>query len=383
MKIVYVCLAGTYTDGFSYQDNILSKYHKLAGNAVTILTTQWKTVPGKAPEKCKVREYINEYGIKIIRLQTKYNAKLNNRFKRFKHLYETIEHEKPDVIFLHGIQTWDLDVVVKYVKKHKSTILFADNHADWLNSGKTWFSKKILHQTIYRNRIQKALPYIEKVYGVVPLRVEFLKRMYGIQDSKCEYLPLGGDDELIAAALEPAIREKKRMEYACQSKTVIITGGKIDNNKPQILTLMKAVNSIRRSDIKLLVFGSVIDEFKNEFHSQLSEYVAYIGWRKSDEIYSEYAAADIVAFPGLHSVLWEQAVAMGKPCIFKHIDGFTHVDLGGNCTFFDEDSEKKYVQVIEETLIKLPQMKIIAERHGMEKFSYKEIARKAIEYDCK
>ena len=39
MKIVHLCMAGPYTQGYSYQDNILPKYHAKLGFDVTILTS--------------------------------------------------------------------------------------------------------------------------------------------------------------------------------------------------------------------------------------------------------------------------------------------------------------------------------------------------------
>ena len=42
MKIVHVCLAGIgVTDGWTYQENLLTKYHKKLGHDVTIITSQW------------------------------------------------------------------------------------------------------------------------------------------------------------------------------------------------------------------------------------------------------------------------------------------------------------------------------------------------------
>ena len=83
-------------------------------------------------------------------------------------------------------------------------------------------------------------------------------------------------------------------------------------------------------------------------------------------------------FPGLHSVLWEQAVAMGKPCIFKKIDGFTHIDLGGNCLFFEKDDVEEYKNKIGLCIAELDSMRCFAETHGKEKFSYNNIAKRSV-----
>lgn len=41
MKIVHMMLCGPVTDGWSYQDNLLTKYHRKLGYDVTMITSQW------------------------------------------------------------------------------------------------------------------------------------------------------------------------------------------------------------------------------------------------------------------------------------------------------------------------------------------------------
>ena len=36
MKILHICLTGIFTEGFSYQENMLVKYHRLAGYEVEV-----------------------------------------------------------------------------------------------------------------------------------------------------------------------------------------------------------------------------------------------------------------------------------------------------------------------------------------------------------
>ena len=52
--------------------------------------------------------------------------------------------------------------------------------------------------------------------------------------------------------------------------------------------------------------------------------------------YNLFSAADLVVFPGRHSVYWEQVVAIGTPMVVKYWDGTTHIDIGGNCMYLYE-----------------------------------------------
>ena len=70
---------------------------------------------------------------------------------------------------------------------------------------------------------------------------------------------------------------------------------------------------------------------------------------------------------------------MGKPCAFRKIDGFQHIDLDGNCVYFEEDSVEAYKKVLVNAKPLSSDMQKIAMEKGMKVFSYKKIAKKALE----
>ena len=78
--------------------------------------------------------------------------------------------------------------------------------------------------------------------------------------------------------------------------------------------------------------------------------VQYIGWINANESYRYFAAADLAVFPGRHSVFWEQVTAQGIPMLCKKWDGTTHVDVGGNVRFLEEDSAALLQREIERLL---------------------------------
>lgn len=383
MKITHICLCGPTTDNWNYQENLLSKYHTILGNNVTIITSEFVLNKKGNLETFKKTNYFNEDGVKMIRLEMKGVQNFNKKIKIFKGVFKSINKSKPDIIFVHGCQFLDIKQVVKYVKLNPNVKIFVDNHADFSNSAKNFLSKNILHKIIWRRCARLIEPYTTKFYGVLPARVDFLKDMYNIPEEKVDLLVMGADDEKVEEAKSIGIRDKTRKKYDInRDDFLIITGGKIDKNKSQILLLMEAVNNIKNKNVKLLIIGSVIDEYKDEFNSLLGENISYIGWVESSDIYKYFESSDLVVFPGLHSVLWEQAVGQGIPCVFKYIEGFTHVDLGGNCKFVYNDSPTELKAIInniinDKELYKY--MKNIAMSKGMNAFSYKKIAKKSIE----
>ena len=161
-----------------------------------------------------------------------------------------------------------------------------------------------------------------------------------------------------------------------------MTGGKINQNRPETLNLMKAVLDSKIPSIKLIVFGVVSDELNDQFQTLLkSEKIQFAGWLDSKVTYEYMAAADLIVFPGLHSVMWEQAVGLGLPCVFRKLDGFQHVDLGGNAVFVSDPTPSELTRTIK-GIVNDPdqyqQMKTIALKRGMKEFSYKEIAAKCL-----
>lgn len=345
MKIVHLCLASFYVDNGSYQENLLPRYHKKNGYDVEIIASldtfneYGQLVIGDGPN-----EYRNEDGILVRRLKYRIN-KIDKKLKRFYGVFASLSKSRPDVIFIHGCQFLDIYKVIKYIKLYPSVRVFVDNHADFSNSARNLFSKVILHRILWRKCAQSILPYVTKFYGVLPSRVDFLNEVYGIPRDSVELLLMGADDDLLIEAVSGASSLRKRLDIS-EGDFIIVTGGKIDFAKQEVLNLMRAIKQLNYQHVKLLVFGSVIPEIKKEFDSLLSENVIYLGWINSKESYSYFQMANLIVFPGRHSVFWEQVVAQQKPMLVKYWPGTTHVDIGENVLFLKQADTKEIEEQI-------------------------------------
>jgi len=373
-------MCSVVTDGWNYQDNVLPKYHKLLGHDVTIITSHF-VYDNKGQLAIDERnQYVNEHDVKVIRLEST-SKKQTSRLKKFPDLYNIIDNEHPDVLFVHCPQFRDTATVVKYMKRNPSVKLFVDNHADFSNSASGWFSKNVLHGIWWKHYARLLVPYATKFYGVLPARVDFLVNQYGIPKEKVELLEMGADDDYVEASSTPESKKTVRNELGLASTDfVIVTGGKIDKAKTQTMLLMEAVRNINRENIKLVVFGSVDTELKERFMSLVDgEKVKYIGWIDSSESYKYFACADLVCFPGRHSVFWEKVAGQGTPMLVKYWSGTTHVDCGGNVKFLEEDSTEAIISCLD-NVIEKEQLIIMKECacKFKERFLYSEIARKSI-----
>lgn len=382
MRILHICMV-QYSDGWTYQENLLAKYHKRLGNDVTVLTSMLCYQEGKLVEDTKT-QFTDVNGVSVIRLK-KSKSGFMGKFPEYIGFYEILEKLSPDIIFSHGCQYKDVVFTAEYVKDNPNVRLFVDNHADFTNSATNFLSKNFLHKIVWRYYAHRLLPYTEKFWGVLPARVDFLVNVYKLPKEKCELLVMGVDDELVETVKANRSRELIRAKYYIQPDDfLIMTGGKINHNRPETLNLMKAVCDSSIDHIKLIIFGVVSDELKNQFDELLrnNDRIQFVGWLDSKLTYEFMDAADLIVFPGLHSVMWEQAVGMGIPCIFKKIPGFTHVDLGGNAIFMDDTSSdglKKAIENIVSNPGKYQKMRSVAIEQGMKVFSYRDIAERCIE----
>ncbi len=319
----------------------------------------------------------------MIRLASRWNAEYGNPLLRFKGLYECIAQEKPDILYIHGLQFWNIIAVLKYLNMHKKVQVYVDNHADYSNSGQNILSRRILHPVIWRHYAKKLNKYVTKFFGVLPARVDWLVNMYGLPQTKCELLVMGADDDELERVEREGRRDTIRRQYSIRPDDfLIMTGGKIDSAKWQTLNLMKAVKALKNPNVRLIVFGSISSEIRDKVDELCDGHqIQYIGWAKGSQAYDFFSAADLVVFPGRHSVYWEQVAGMGIPMICKYWEGTTHVDLGGNIVFLRQDSVTELTDVLGEITGSedvFEGMKAAAHSSKRKGFLYSRIARKSI-----
>ena len=97
-----------------------------------------------------------------------------------------LEELNPEVIFVHNVQFQDLRSIVKYKKKHKDVKIYVDNHSDFSNSARSWFSQNTLYRFWWKPCAKKMEPWAETFFGVLPARIDFLENIYGISSKKTD-----------------------------------------------------------------------------------------------------------------------------------------------------------------------------------------------------
>lgn len=382
MNIVHIAPSAPYNDYWGYQENLLPKYHKMLGHNVTLIITNTMNDSGKiVPVPCD--DYVLRDGVRVIRLQVKkYFHRALTAMNAKMDVYDLLLDLRPDLVFFHGLLSTTIFDVIKYKRKaNNDCIIVQDSHLDYFNhSGVATFKQRVI-RAFYRGINRRSVKHVSRVYGVTPWRRDFAEDYFKIPSAKTDVLIMGADDEKINFSRKAEIRKELREKFeVSDDEFLIVTGGKIDADK-KIDVLVDACKDI--SKVKLLIFGNVSDAFKSSFEEKLKENgrATYIGWISADSVYDYFLAADLVCFPGSHSVMWEQACAAKVPCLFKRWDGMLHVNNGGNGEFFDEATPDIIRQKIEELVFtdKYFEMKSAAESDKTDIYLYSNIAKKSLE----
>jgi glycosyltransferase involved in cell wall biosynthesis len=384
MKILHCCLAAFYIDNYGYQENILPKMHKMQGHDVYILASTETYIGNSKIGYIQPCSYYTKENIPITRVPyVKWMPSfLVKKLRLYQGVSKILYCFKPDIIFLHDAQFLSIYSIAKYVKKNRCIKIYVDCHTDFINSAKNFISRNILHKIIYRFCYKMIEPHTVKFYGTLPIRNNFLMEVYKIPSYKVELLPLGIDLTSIDMKKTKGDRIKIRKELNIENNDfVIITGGKIDKRK-NIHLLIEAIYQLDQEDIILIVLGKPNDDMKPIIEKFMdTQRIKYVGWIEPSIIPHYIFAADIAFYPGTHSVLWEQSVGLGIPCVFKKWEGIQHIDLGGNCLFLEDVTIDS---IIEKILYLYNNRTFVNDMHntaiikGPQYFSYYEIAKKAI-----
>ena len=388
MRIVHVCLAQFYIDGFGYQENILPRIHAETGHDVTIVASTETYVGNTKLAHVAVSSYRNEDGIEVHRLP--YSSwvprPIRSKIRAYRGLTTRLEELRPDLIFVHDVQFYDFLKIAKYARRSGAKVV-ADCHADYVNSARDFISRHILHAIFYRWIVRRVDWCVSRYWATLPIRSTFLQEMYGLPANKIELLPFGVDDRGLGAEQRMTLRRQTRAAMGIpENAKVLVTGGKLDLRK-NIHLLVDVFSSLRREgrleNMHLIVFGQPDAEVRERLAGiDIGAEVKFAGWIRAPEISSMLLAGDLAIFPGTHSVLWEQAIGLGLPTVFHLWPGMEHLDLDGNALFIDDANRATLEALLEKLALDdgpIPGMAAIAGERGPKHFTYSAIAAKALE----
>lgn len=390
MKILMLC--EFYNETLEYQENLLVKYYTKNGHQVTVVTSTFDSVfdyyNDRHDNSISPKVYFDG-DAKIIKLRYRYN--ILNRLRAYTCIDDILAEEAPDLVYVHDISP-NLPEVIRYVRAHPHSRVIMDYHADYSNSGKNWVSLKILHGILRKWFLDRARPYLSKIFVVVPASARFLNEVYKVPNDEIELLPLGADLDTCAEVKKAQCGNSLRRKLGIRDEAIVIfTGGKLDPLKRTEL-LIEAVRRLAHLPLELVIIGDS-DPTNKRYGDNLrsmaaaSANIRFTGWLKPRDIYGYLDMADIAVFPASQSILWQQAIAMGLPLIVGDTGGqdVSYLNLYENIIILqnEEITSKKIEQTVSEVVLgpqRLRAMSVGAQRVAYECLNWDVLVQKTIQF---
>ena len=336
MRIIHICLASYYTEGMTYQDNILPDMNAKDGNEVTIISNCSKYVDGVI-QNIPPQDIVLDNRIRLIRMPYRHiiNNYFSEKMRAVDGLYTLLEDLSPDVILFHGLCGVEIVTVARYKMVHSGIKLYVDSHEDFFNSARNLLSKYVLHKMIYKHFIDKALPAIDKVLYVSYECKIFVQTMYNIPNSLLEFYPLGGI--VLPEDVRLVRRKSVRVQLGIKEDDVLLVhSGKMEKAK-KTLELVQALQAVNTDSLKLLLIGSIPPEVSAEVMPivESDTRIEYLGWKSGEELMDYLCAADLYVQPGTQSATMQSALCCGSAAALYPYE--SHKFLLGNSVFYIEN----------------------------------------------
>ena len=311
MKIVHCCLSCFYIDDFMYQENMLVREHVRLCHDVLVLTSTETFDDGGVLTYIDPSTYIGSDGATVKRLP--YGgflpSKLARKLRYHASVYEELLQFAPDVIMFHGMCSFELYTVSRYIAKHPNVVLYADSHEDFNNSATTFLSRTLLYRLFYVPVIRSSLKYISKVLYITYETKLFCNDVYGIDDELLEFFPLGGIVEKTDRYL--SLRKDGRFEYLIDdNQTVFLQAGKFDAKK-KLIESLRAFRKIKNENITFLIAGVLPAELDSAVRSliEADDRVKFLGWVNSEKLHQLLCMCDVYLQPGSQSATMQMALS--------------------------------------------------------------------------
>lgn len=342
MRLMHVSLASVFTEGLTYQDNMLAEQNRRDGHEVCVVADclMYKDGVIVKTDPC---DRIIEGGIRLIRLPL-FNFGidcLTNRLRYAPRLRKILDDFKPDVVLYHGVIGLGLWTVGQYRKSNTGVKLYVDSHEDFNNSGRNWLSRLLQYRLLTRFLLSRIRADVEKFLFVSYETAHFLKEMYGLKDEEMEFYPLGGVIPNEEDRLNWRFEVRSRLGFK-DTDTVLVHTGKLDSGKKTSL-ILRAFVACPGLKIRLILAGSLSDETSSEilYYVSSDDRIKYLGWVSGKELVKILCAGDLYVQPGTQSATLQMAMCCGLPiAVYPYPSHEPYVSGNGFYVKDEEDIKK-------------------------------------------
>lgn len=338
MRVLFITFGENFTEGMTYQDNLLAKQIRADGHEVAIVAGCYKFVNGTLTKTGEEDKLLNN-GIRLIRKGYKniMGEFVSRKVRAVEGLYEIIESQRPDIIFQSNLCSYEVLTTSKYKENNPAVKFYVNCHDDRHNSARNVLSREVLHKMFYRHLIQKALPQIDKVFYITHETGEFLKVMYNIPDHMIEFFPLGGVVFEEKTRLQK--RNKTRHELGLEEEDILIVHtGKMNKDK-RTEEVLEAFTGVLSDRLRLILIGSLHEDIRAKVERLVASdnRIRFLGWKSSDELFNYLCASDLYMQPGSQSATMQNAVCCRSAVALYPYS--SHKALLGDSAFYIESRQ--------------------------------------------
>lgn len=385
MKILHV--DETFHPSYGYQVNPLAKFQQKQGHDVTIMTVDkdhlYPVYKEFGDDGATVLQEDAEYsemtGVRIIRVPT-----IGYFLKRVVYsgkIYKMIDEIKPDVVFVHCVETL---TGMRFLLRKKEYPLMFDSHMLSMASGNPFAKQyEYLFKGIFARIIKKHRYYVIRTQDD-----DYVNSYLGIPKELTPFISFGTDTLLFKPSLEA--RNVFRTEHSISKDDFVIvyTGKLTDAKGGKLLAEAFQKPFASKRNVVLVIVGTPPD---NEYGCNIQKLLDQAAVRvimfptqKYTELAKFYQMADLSVFPKQCSMSFYDAQACGLPVLSEdnnvNVDRCSHGN-GSNFAAGDVESFRNHItKYANMPSIQIKQIRVAAEQFITGGYSYEKIADQYTEY---
>lgn len=380
MKIAHLCLSCFYYDNYTYQENMLPRQNVDDGHDVVIIASQESLDANGKMVFVESGSYLGTDGALVKRVPYKklISRKLQNKVRAYEDVYEHLEAFQPDIIYFHGLSSYELLTLKRYKYHYPATKIILDCHSDINNTATTFLSRYILHNLFYKPVFKSVLSVVDKIYGASLQAMDFAIDFYGAPKEKVEFYPLGGlciEDEIYYPA-----RQRTREALEMGNKVMLLQTGKI-NKKKKAIEALKNFIQVKDDNLAYVIAGNLEDDVKQDMLNLISldARVHYLGWVNSEKMQDLMCACDVYVQPGSQSASMQQSLCLRCPVILDNVKSHQPFVKDNGWLINHSDDMKQIFEKIANNQVDLRQMSNKSLLVARELLDYRTLANRIYE----
>jgi len=339
LKIVHI--EDFFHPDAGYQVNILSKYQARLGHKVYIITSEFKKIPnelkyffGDDDIYALDDEFIKLYKVKIIRVPLV--AYISGRSIYNRKIFKIIDDLKPDILYVHGNDTY---IGIRFLLNvnHLKYPIISDNHMA------TIASKNKLRNIFYYLYRKIISPKIIK-YNIKIIKMsddDYVNKYLGVPYDHTPVIGFGSDLMLFHNDEKNRLTMRHLLKIPKDS-FVLIYAGKLDESKGAKFyaeAILKKFYS--NKNVVFLIIGNLVGEYGkvvNELVYSSENKIIMLPTQKYSNLAKYYQLADVAVFPKQCSLSFFDVQACGLPVLLENNEiNYERVKYGNGLLFKSND----------------------------------------------